>query len=119
VLGSTNAGGVVPLALIAGAVRGIPFYWRLIACAFGVGGAALLWPCRSAIGELERLALSTTPDAEAARTASRGRRVASLGLVALTLAADGTGCDVSPDRFRDTKEGDLVSCPDWRAEPPR
>src|SRR5215204_5379719 len=37
--------GVIPLALIAGAVRGIPPYWRLIDCAFGVAGAALLWPC--------------------------------------------------------------------------
>jgi hypothetical protein len=45
---------VVPLALIAGAVRGIPFYWRLIDCSFGLGGAALLWPCRRAIQELER-----------------------------------------------------------------
>lgn len=45
--------GVIPLALIAGAVRGIPFYWRLIDCAFGIGGAALLWPCARAIQELE------------------------------------------------------------------
>lgn len=45
--------GVVPLALIAGAVRDIPFYWRLIDCAFGIGGAALLWPCARAIQELE------------------------------------------------------------------
>jgi len=44
---------VVPLALIAGAVRGIPPYWRAIDCAFGVGGAALLWPCYLAIRELE------------------------------------------------------------------
>lgn len=45
--------GVIPLALIAGAVRGIPLYWRLIDCAFGVVGAALLWPCARAIEELE------------------------------------------------------------------
>ena len=45
---------VVPLALIAGAVRGIPPYWRVIDCAFGVAGAALLWPCHLAIRELER-----------------------------------------------------------------
>ncbi len=45
--------GVIPLALVAGAVRGIPFYWRLIDCAFGVGGAALLWPCLRAIRTLE------------------------------------------------------------------
>jgi hypothetical protein len=30
---------VFPLALIAGAVRGIPFYWRLIDCSFGAFGA--------------------------------------------------------------------------------
>ena len=31
--------GVIPLALLRGAVRGIPFYWRLIDCSFGVFGA--------------------------------------------------------------------------------
>ena len=50
---------VVPLALIAGAIRGIPLYWRLIDCAFGVGGAALLWPCRRAIQELEALGVAS------------------------------------------------------------
>ena len=50
---------VVPLALIAGAVRGIPIYWRLIDCSFGVFGAALLWPCRQAIAELERRVIVT------------------------------------------------------------
>jgi hypothetical protein len=35
--------GVIPLAMICGAVRGIPFYWRLIDCAFGVIGAIPLW----------------------------------------------------------------------------
>jgi hypothetical protein len=30
---------VVPLALIAGHVRGVPLYWRLIDCSFGVFGA--------------------------------------------------------------------------------
>jgi hypothetical protein len=29
---------VVPLAMLCGAVRGIPFYWRLIDCTFGLGG---------------------------------------------------------------------------------
>lgn len=33
---------VIPLALIAGPVRGIPFYWRLIDCSFGVLGAVPL-----------------------------------------------------------------------------
>jgi hypothetical protein len=36
---------VVPLALIAGAIRGIPFYWRLIDCSFGVFGAVPLLYC--------------------------------------------------------------------------
>lgn len=36
---------VVPLALIAGRVRGIPFGWRLIDCSFGVFGALPLWYC--------------------------------------------------------------------------
>ena len=30
--------GVFPLALIAGPIRGIPFYWQLIDCSFGVIG---------------------------------------------------------------------------------
>lgn len=34
---------VVPLALIAGGVRGIPVYWRLIDCSFGVFGLMPLW----------------------------------------------------------------------------
>ena len=34
---------VVPFALTCGAIRGIPFYWRLIDCAFGVFGVVPLW----------------------------------------------------------------------------
>lgn len=44
---------VVPLALIAGSVRGIPFYWRLIDCSFGVLGALPLWYCLRLTRELE------------------------------------------------------------------
>lgn len=33
---------VLPLALICGPLRGIPFYWRLIDCSFGVFGAVPL-----------------------------------------------------------------------------
>jgi hypothetical protein len=51
---------VVPLALVAGAVRGIPFYWRLVDCSFGIGGAVLLWPCRRAILEIERRRTAST-----------------------------------------------------------
>jgi len=44
---------VIPLALIAGPVRGIPFGWRLIDCSFGVIGMAPLWFCRREIKRLE------------------------------------------------------------------
>ena len=35
--------GVIPLAMICGAIRGIPFYWRLMDCSFGIFGAIPLW----------------------------------------------------------------------------
>ncbi len=37
---------VVPYAMIFGAVRGIPWWWRLVDCSFGVMGAIPLWWCR-------------------------------------------------------------------------
>lgn len=36
---------VIPLALVAGQIRGIPLYWRLIDCSFGVLGALPLLYC--------------------------------------------------------------------------
>jgi hypothetical protein len=35
--------GVIPLALICGPIRGIPVYWRLVDCSFGVIGFVPLW----------------------------------------------------------------------------
>jgi len=46
--------GVVPLALVAGAIRGIPFPWRLIDCTFGLLGAVPLLFARQSIRALER-----------------------------------------------------------------
>jgi hypothetical protein len=46
---------IFPLAFIAGAVRGIPLYWRLIDCSFGIVGGVLLWKCHTDIKKLERL----------------------------------------------------------------
>jgi hypothetical protein len=43
---------VVPFALVMGAVRGIPFGWRLIDCSFGVLGIIPLWLCRRLIKQL-------------------------------------------------------------------
>ena len=44
---------VFPLAFIAGAVRGIPVYWRLIDCSFGVIGLIPLAVCYNKIRLLE------------------------------------------------------------------
>jgi hypothetical protein len=47
---------VVPLALICGPIRGIPFYWQLTDCAFGlVAIVPLLW-IRRLIGRLRAAA---------------------------------------------------------------
>ena len=45
---------VIPYAIICGGVRGIPFYWRLIDCSFGVFGFIPLWFCWEWTGELEK-----------------------------------------------------------------
>jgi hypothetical protein len=44
---------VIPWALIFGAVRGIPFWWRLIDCSFGIFGFIPLWFCRIWSKELD------------------------------------------------------------------
>ena len=44
---------VFPLALIAGPIRGIPFYWQLIDCSFGVFGFIPLYICYRKIRLLE------------------------------------------------------------------
>lgn len=46
--------GVIPLALIAGPIRGIPFPWRLIDGSFGIIGSIPLLICRRLIISLER-----------------------------------------------------------------
>lgn len=50
--GMVASAGVIPLALIAGPLRGIPFSWRLIDCSFGVFGFITLWLARRYITEL-------------------------------------------------------------------
>jgi hypothetical protein len=50
---------VLPYALVFGAIRGIPLWWRLIDGSFGVFGIIPLWLCRRWVNELEsRLELS-------------------------------------------------------------
>ena len=45
---------VIPLALICGAVRGIPFWWRMIDCSFGILGVIPLAIVRQMILGIER-----------------------------------------------------------------
>jgi hypothetical protein len=44
----------IPWALTFGAVRGIPFWWQLVDCSFGVFGCIPLWLCRTWARELDR-----------------------------------------------------------------
>lgn len=44
---------VIPYAFIFGGLRGIPYWWRLIDCSFGVFGFVPLWFCRRWAIELE------------------------------------------------------------------
>ena len=50
---------VFPLAFIAGAVREIPVYWRLVDCSFGVIGGILLYLCYVRIVRLRSLLTRT------------------------------------------------------------
>lgn len=54
--------GVIPLALIAGQVRGLPIAWRLIDCSFGIFGGIPLLFCRRHIVSMERTNQSEAAD---------------------------------------------------------
>lgn len=60
---------VIPYAFIFGTLRGIPLFWRLIDCSFGVIGAIPLWLCYRCVAELE-----DTPQSEPNKS-SRDARV--------------------------------------------
>jgi hypothetical protein len=44
---------IVPYALILGALRGIPLWWRFVDCSFGVFGFVPVWFCKKWGEELE------------------------------------------------------------------
>ena len=50
---------VIPVALICGPIRGIPFFWRLIDCSFGVIGILPLWLARRYIRRATRVSASS------------------------------------------------------------
>jgi hypothetical protein len=43
---------VIPTAMICGPIRGIPFFWRLADCSFGVFGIIPLWITRNYIQQI-------------------------------------------------------------------
>jgi hypothetical protein len=45
---------VIPIALICGAIRGIPLWWRLIDCSFGVLGMLPLIYCVRLVRQIEQ-----------------------------------------------------------------
>jgi hypothetical protein len=53
--GLIASAGIFALAIFAGPVRGIPWFWTLVDCAFGVGCGIPLLVCRRDIRELESL----------------------------------------------------------------
>lgn len=53
---------VLPLALIAGPVRGIPVFWQIVDCSFGVFGAVPLWLVRRDIRALEAAGRARPPE---------------------------------------------------------
>ncbi|MCD8176049.1 MAG: hypothetical protein LUE98_00905 [Tannerellaceae bacterium] len=48
--------GIIPLAFICGSIRGIPFYWQLIDCSFGVFGIIPLLLLNKYIKQLQSAA---------------------------------------------------------------
>jgi hypothetical protein len=57
--GMIACAGIIPLALICGPIRGIPFYWSLIDCSFGVFGFIPLYLMHRLVGKLEKLVEKT------------------------------------------------------------
>lgn len=47
---------VIPYALVMGLFRGLPVWWRLCDCSFGIVGFSVLWVCKQ---KIERLMVLT------------------------------------------------------------
>lgn len=59
--GMIACAGIVPLALICGPIRGIPFWWTVIDMSFGIIGIVPLYVVRRKIKRLEAVTLAPTP----------------------------------------------------------
>ncbi|MFJ7074424.1 hypothetical protein [Streptomyces sp. NPDC098781] len=64
--GMIACAGIIPLALICGPIRDIPFWWSVIDMSFGVLGAIPLYVVRKRIKRLEALTASPAPPAATA-----------------------------------------------------
>jgi len=51
---------VIPVAMIFGPLRGIPLFWRLLDCSFGVFGIVPLWLARNDVQQIIALEQSAT-----------------------------------------------------------
>lgn len=56
---------VIPLAMICGPIRGIPFWWRMIDCSFGLFGAIPLLYCLKLTRQMEQSPPASTHAATA------------------------------------------------------
>jgi len=61
--GMIACAAVVPMALIAGPCRGIPFWWLMIDCSFGLFGILPLWAARWYVNKGSRLETEQKKDA--------------------------------------------------------
>jgi hypothetical protein len=59
--GMIACAGIIPLALICGPIRGIPFWWSVIDMSFGVFGVIPLYVLRRKIKRLEALTAPPVP----------------------------------------------------------
>ncbi|MDP4261064.1 MAG: hypothetical protein Q8941_00920 [Bacteroidota bacterium] len=55
---------VIPFALVAGYFRGIPFWWRMIDCSFGLVGIIPLGICLKKINRLSRINTKEDPETD-------------------------------------------------------
>jgi hypothetical protein len=60
-VGMIACAGIIPLALICGQIRGIPFWWTVIDMSFGVIGIVPLYVVRKKIKLLEATTTVVTP----------------------------------------------------------
>ncbi|MFI1400292.1 hypothetical protein [Streptomyces sp. NPDC020681] len=68
--GMIACAGIIPLALICGPIRGIPFWWSVIDMSFGVFGVIPLLMVRRMIKRLEAMTAAAVPPGEPAPAAA-------------------------------------------------